>query len=242
MTGFLPNDEAKHCNGISSEEFQASRHSSLIAEKSVKSHEILNTVIDIMKELSLKGTREGFPLSHWQDRLGVHGFAAVFDEVPTLHVKHGIPVPPYHLIVLGLVKDFLKYIWDGHSSKKTSDSRGRSMRLENKALVLRLEEGIFLNNTFNRPYSSIALCSSWIFEEVTAFVKVHSCMLFNEDVTGVKVLTPSERESTGGVESPETHLYALHGSFRRSFREATIRRSIKMASRVWQNMPRGGSF
>eukprot|EP00889_Picochlorum_renovo_P006357 jgi/Picre1/33387/NNA_008711.t1 len=32
MTGFLPNDEAKHCNGISSEEFQASRHSSLIAE------------------------------------------------------------------------------------------------------------------------------------------------------------------------------------------------------------------
>ena len=28
-----------------------------------------------------------------------------------------------------------------------------------------------------------------------AFVKVHSCMLFNEDVTGVKVLTPRAQEA-----------------------------------------------
>eukprot|EP00889_Picochlorum_renovo_P006409 jgi/Picre1/33439/NNA_008763.t1 len=196
LTGYEEEDPVTHINGITNEEFQLSRcDDDGIQQQSVIGHADLEDILNIMKTVMPHGIYDGSSTQEWQDRLGIHDYAKVFHAVPTLHVKHGIPAPLYHLILLGITKNFIKYLWDGHGNKKTSDPDSRSMRVYSKKTVKKLERGITLNNSFNRPYSSLEHCYSWICEEVKVFVEVHSCALFNEEVTGVSVLTPKAMEA-----------------------------------------------
>jgi len=210
FTGYVENDAATHVNGIQNHVFKASRDNRSAIEKSVIGHADMEKILDIMRNATLHGTHDGTTLKEWQDRLGMYDYAKVFHVVPTLHVKHGIPAPLYHLILLGLAKNFIRYLWDGHSKKKTSVPSVRSMRVNNKETVRRLEKGIILSNSFNRPYSPIEYCNGWICEEVKVFIEVHSCALFNEEVTGVQVLTPKAMEAWGHLRKFTMH-HISHG-------------------------------
>eukprot|EP00889_Picochlorum_renovo_P002233 jgi/Picre1/29263/NNA_004655.t1 len=166
FTGYVENDAATHVNGLNEHVFEASRDDRPAIQKSVIEHAHMEQILNTMKNATLHGTHKGTTLKEWQKRLGIYDYAKVFHVVPTLHVKHGIPAPLYHLVLLGLAKNFIKYIWDGHGNKKTSDPDSRSMRVTSKETIKRLEKGIILSNSFNRPYSSIEYCNGWICEEV----------------------------------------------------------------------------
>eukprot|EP00889_Picochlorum_renovo_P002896 jgi/Picre1/29926/NNA_005304.t1 len=232
FTGYVENDAATHVNGLNEHVFEASRDDRPAIQKSVIEHAHMEQILNTMKNATLHGTHKGTTLKEWQKRLGIYDYAKVFHVVPTLHVKHGIPAPLYHLVLLGLAKNFIKYIWDGHGNKKTSDPDSRSMRVTSKETIKRLEKGIILSNSFNRPYSSIEYCNGWICEEVKVFIEVHSCALFNEEVTGVPVLTPKAMEAWGHLRKFTMH-HVSHGEGYK-LEPSTALEHLKEFSRICQ--------
>eukprot|EP00889_Picochlorum_renovo_P004822 jgi/Picre1/31852/NNA_007200.t2 len=106
------------------------------------------------------------------------------------------------------------------------------MRVTSKETIKRLEKGIILSNSFNRPYSSIEYCNGWICEEVKVFIEVHSCALFNEEVTGVPVLTPKAMEAWGHLRKFTMH-HVSHGEGYK-LEPSTALEHLKEFSRICQ--------
>lgn len=121
--------------------------------------------------------------------LGVSGDCGIFDIVPTLHRVNCYPLPFYHLIALGLVKQFITYLYKEGTDKF-------AIRLKDKLAAL--ETNFVINCELGRPYTELSKCGLYVIEEIVRFMEIFSVVLFNDQVTlGNAHLTSEAKKAWG---------------------------------------------
>lgn len=128
------------------------------------------------------------PIDQESRSLGCSGSSYIFDCIPTLHRVDAIQLPFYHMLFLGIVKGLLRYWY--HTAK------GEYM-IKNKTALAEIEDGFTLNCGFSRPYKAMSTCGTYISEDTVRFLEVFSVALFNEKVSGLKILSAKGKRAWG---------------------------------------------
>ena len=127
------------------------------------------------------------------EKYGWKGYPTVFNVGTALDIINSTPLPIFHLLLLGIVKNFVKYVYDG--LKKAGTQSSEEVLRRNMKLVIpkkeldELEKGFIINSHVKKPYAKMESCYSWISEEVGLFVELYSPFLFNSDVIGRRVVS-----------------------------------------------------
>ena len=126
------------------------------------------------------------------------GSPQVFNIVPTLHILDSCPVPIYDLLLLNIVRRFVRYVQNGLKKKSANarDTKNWGMKIQISESELEgIEGGIISTCDMKKRYSSITNCLSWKTQGAEAFVRVYSPFVFDSKVSGISVLTPTAEEA-----------------------------------------------
>ena len=181
-------------NPISEREIQLGVTDPQIYKVTMEQHAQRSSILEYMES-----NKDRFNKTHVDEVckwLGLSGKCHISWNLKTLHPLEFVHLPLYHILFLGIVKDFLKHVFrpDNSGVEQHEDivpnSRGVNMFAKARRMIL-------LNCDVNDPCIDLNNISSWLISSLVAFVEVHSCFMFNEKVMGVKVLGDVARKAWG---------------------------------------------
>ena len=117
-------------------------------------------------------------------------------DLKAVHPIHAVQIPIYHCLLLGLVSDFLKYIF----LELNAESRSWDILKPNSEGVKKLAtapEGILRNCDQTDKCIDTKIWSGFLVSSLLTFVEVYSCFLFNEEACGVKTLSDTAAKAWG---------------------------------------------
>jgi len=126
-----------------------------------------------------------------QSDLGISG-RSVFYQLPYVHPFRMWPLSIYHMLCLGLVKDFLQVALNNEKDDPVLSLCAISTKA--RTAMGKIEDNIVLTGEFGRPLKALRLNKSWLIEHVVRFVETSSLLLFNDEVVGCKVLSDEMRQ------------------------------------------------
>ncbi|KAG7668787.1 hypothetical protein KSW81_003806 [Nannochloris sp. 'desiccata'] len=140
--------------------------------------------------------------------LGCMGKCIILPHLPYLNARNLFVLPLYHMLYLGVVKDFLKLAM-GHKETKL---RKESMEISNEAKrkIAEIEGRIQLTGDFGRPIQPLSVHRGWLIEHVSTFVDCTSKVLFNDVVVGVEVLPPEMKKGWKLLRKALLHYFRPH--------------------------------
>ncbi|KAG7674826.1 hypothetical protein KSW81_002338 [Nannochloris sp. 'desiccata'] len=140
--------------------------------------------------------------------LGCMGKCIILTHLPYLNARNLFVLPLYHMLYLGVVKDFLKLAM-GHKETKL---RKESMEISNEAKrkIAEIEGRIQLTGDFGRPIQPLSVHRGWLIEHVSTFVDCTSKVLFNDVVVGVEVLPPEMKKGWKLLRKALLHYFRPH--------------------------------
>lgn len=120
-------------------------------------------------------------------------------DLKALHPMHSVQLPLYHLLMLGLVGDFLDYMFGG----KAAGNRHPEMQVDQGGVIqLRsAPDGIIGNCDLQDKCLDTKNWSGFLISSLSCFVETYSCFLFNQDVTGFNTLSDMAGEAWGHLRS-----------------------------------------
>lgn len=128
--------------------------------------------------------------------LGLSGKSHISWGLKALHPLQFVYLPMYHLLFLGIVKDFLKHIFRPDKAlAPVSDVMAPNK--SNFKEFASARERIILNSDIAEECISLDNMHGWLIAPLIAFVEVHSCFLFNEEVSGFSLLSKPCKRAWG---------------------------------------------
>ena len=118
------------------------------------------------------------------------------EDLKAIHPIHCVYLPLYHLLILGIVDDFLKYIF----KTKLDEWEAGDVMQPNREGVLELQKapsGIIRNCDLKDPCIDTKNWSGFLISSLSTFVETYSCFLFNEEVCGFQSLSPFALKAWG---------------------------------------------
>jgi hypothetical protein len=128
--------------------------------------------------------------------LGLSGKCHISWSLKTLHPLNFVYLPMYHLLFLGIVKDFLKHIF--RSDKALAQVTAiMEPNWSNCKEFAKARGRIILNSDISEQCIDLDNMQGWLISTLIAFVETHSCFMFNEKVAGFELLSRTCKKAWG---------------------------------------------
>lgn len=147
----------------------------------------------------LNSNPDKYHKSHVQEvckRIGISGKCHISWELKTLHPLEFVHLPLYHILFLGIVKDFLKHVF----REDTTGVEIHEAIIPNSGGVKQFDRDrtrILLNCDMADMCIDLHNIGGWLISSLVGFVEVHSCFMFNERVMGTPVLSKVGTQAWG---------------------------------------------
>lgn len=120
-------------------------------------------------------------------------------DLKALHPIHAVQLPLYHLLLLGLVSNFLEYMFGSRA-----DGEQHVEMKPNNHGVIKIREapkGITGNCDLQDKCIDTTNWSGFLISSLSCFLETYSCFLFNEEVTGFRTLSAKAGEAWNHLRS-----------------------------------------